>query len=133
MEQSSSFPVAVCGTGPLTRGLCADWLVSVITELQGVQLVSRVGELVSVGNPCTHLESDVFKERNTAFPLLPDQDENGISRQPSSCTLRYVPYRDEDTSRGHTDIRVHCSANYNSEKTEKLLAVSRKVAIEITV
>lgn len=27
------------------------------------------------------------------FPLLPGQDENGISRQPSSCTLRYVPQK----------------------------------------
>lgn len=65
LEQSSSFPVAVCGTGPLTRGLCADWLVSVITELQGIQLVSREWENWLVWETPAHIWSQMCSKKGT--------------------------------------------------------------------
>ena len=58
-----------CGTEPLTRGFCANWPVSVIPELQGIQLVSREWENWLVWETPAHIWSQMCSKKGTQrFP-----------------------------------------------------------------
>ena len=88
LEDLSSFPVAACETEPLTCGLCANWLVSVITELQGIQLVSRAWENWLVWETPAHIWSQMCSKKGTPrFLSYPVKMKMGFPDNPAVALL----------------------------------------------